>query len=68
MLLRVRGLTKHFGESKAVDNIDLDIKKGELLGLIGPNGSGKTNLFNLITGFITADKGKYFSMKEISLI
>lgn len=57
-LLTTEGLTKQFGGLVAVDKIDLEINEGEILGLIGPNGSGKTTTFNLITGFLEADRGK----------
>lgn len=43
---------------KAVDNVDFRIEEGEIIGLIGPNGSGKTTTLNLITGFLKPDSGK----------
>ncbi len=49
-LLSVKGLTKNFGGLTAVADINIEIKKNELVGLIGPNGAGKTTLFNLLTG------------------
>lgn len=58
--LRVTSLTKQFGGVKAVDSVSFDLKKGEILGVIGPNGSGKTTLVNLITGFVKPDGGKVF--------
>jgi branched-chain amino acid transport system ATP-binding protein len=58
--LRVAALTKQFGGVRAVDAISFDLKKGEILGVIGPNGSGKTTLVNLITGFVKPDGGKVF--------
>lgn len=57
MTLELRGLTKHFGGVRAVDGLDLRISEGELVGLIGPNGSGKTTVFNLVTGFYRPDAG-----------
>ncbi|MFP4037210.1 MAG: ATP-binding cassette domain-containing protein, partial [Desulfobacteraceae bacterium] len=51
-LLEVSGLTKSFGGVMAVAGVDFELRKGELLGVIGPNGSGKTTLVNLITGFV----------------
>lgn len=56
-LLQVRDLSKSFGGVHAVVNVSFDLREGELLGVIGPNGSGKTTLVNLITGFVTPDKG-----------
>ncbi len=50
LLLQVRNLTKKFGGLPAIRDLDLEVRKGEILGLIGPNGAGKTTLFNVITG------------------
>ena len=57
-LLKVSNLTKSFGGVMAVMNMSFEIKKGELLGVIGPNGSGKTTLVNLITGFVKPNSGR----------
>ncbi len=56
-LLRVKGLTRHFGGLTAVSNVSMDIYPGELIGLIGPNGAGKTTLFNLLTGVYEPSQG-----------
>jgi branched-chain amino acid transport system ATP-binding protein len=56
-LLRVDGLTKTFGGFVALDNISVDIRKGERFGLIGPNGSGKTTLVNCISGALRPNRG-----------
>ena len=50
-LLRVRGLTHSFGAHRVLDAIDLDVNEGEIVGLIGPNGSGKTTFFHCVSGF-----------------
>jgi branched-chain amino acid transport system ATP-binding protein len=55
--LKVDGLCKSFGGLNAICNLDFEVREGEILGLIGPNGSGKTTTLNLITGFVTPDKG-----------
>jgi len=57
MMLEIRGLTKHFGGIRAVDGVDLLLGEGDLVGLIGPNGSGKTTVFNLVTGIYRPDAG-----------
>lgn len=57
-VLRTEGLTKHFGGLVAVSDFNVEIEKGELVGLIGPNGSGKTTIFNLITGLYKPTDGR----------
>jgi neutral amino acid transport system ATP-binding protein len=56
-LLEVESLSKRFGGVTAVDGCSLSLQLGSITGLIGPNGSGKTTVFNLITGFIVKDAG-----------
>src|SRR5260370_39825997 len=56
-LLEPRGLTKRFGGGVAVDDLPLAIRAGEVRGLIGPNGSGKTTTINLLSGLYRADAG-----------
>ena len=66
-LLTVNNLSISFGGLKAVDNVNFEIKKSELLGLIGPNGAGKTTVFNIISGFYSADSGSIkFENQEIT--
>ena len=55
--LKVEGLCKSFGGLRAVNNLDFTIAQGEIVGLIGPNGSGKTTTLNLLTGFLKPDSG-----------
>jgi branched-chain amino acid transport system ATP-binding protein len=57
LLLRVRGLRKAFGGLLAVCDLDFDVPAGTIVGIIGPNGSGKTTVLNLITGEIAPDAG-----------
>jgi branched-chain amino acid transport system ATP-binding protein len=57
-LLKVEGLTKNFGELRAVNHCSFEVAPHAIQGLIGPNGSGKTTVFNLITGFLRATSGR----------
>jgi len=56
-LLSVSGLTRRFGGLVAVDGVTLEVRPGEIVGLLGPNGSGKTTVLNLISGALRADAG-----------
>jgi branched-chain amino acid transport system ATP-binding protein len=56
-LLRTEGLTKHFGGVAAVEDLSFAVQEGEILGLIGPNGSGKTTALNMLSGFLAPDRG-----------
>ena len=59
-ILEVRELYKNFGGIQAISDLSFELAEGELLGLIGPNGSGKTTAVNLITGFVKPTKGDVF--------
>ncbi|MFA6808911.1 MAG: ABC transporter ATP-binding protein [Eubacteriales bacterium] len=66
-LLKTDNLSKSFSGLKAVANLNMEIKKGELVGLIGPNGAGKTTVFNLLTGVYTPSEGLIiFNDKKIN--
>jgi len=58
ILLEVRGLSKSFGGNHAVNDCSFTVPEGSITALIGPNGSGKTTVFNLISGTMTPDKGE----------
>jgi branched-chain amino acid transport system permease protein len=58
MVLEVTGLAKHFGGLKAVDNVDISVRRGGVHALIGPNGSGKTTTLNVLSGLYSATAGK----------
>jgi branched-chain amino acid transport system ATP-binding protein len=59
-LLETRGLTKRFGGVTAVDELPLVVHRGEIRGLIGPNGSGKTTTINLLSGLYRSDAGEVY--------
>lgn len=58
--INVKNLTKTFGDVTAVNKVSLSIKKGELFGLLGPNGSGKTTMIKMLTGQIKPTNGEMF--------
>jgi ABC-type multidrug transport system ATPase subunit len=58
-ILATKGLTKHYGRIKAVDGLDLEIKKGSVFGILGPNGSGKTTTLGMVLDVINTTSGSY---------
>ena len=56
-LLRVEGLSRHFGGVRAVDDVSFAVRAGEIVGLIGPNGAGKTTVINLLSGLLRPTAG-----------
>jgi branched-chain amino acid transport system ATP-binding protein len=66
-VLEVRGLVKRFGGFTAVSNVSFTVDQGEILGLIGPNGSGKTTIFNMLSGTLAPTAGSIrFQGREIA--
>jgi branched-chain amino acid transport system ATP-binding protein len=57
-LLQTIELKKYFGETRAVDNVNLTIEEGEFVSLVGPNGAGKTSLCNVVSAYLRPDSGK----------
>jgi len=57
MGISLKNISKSYGDLKAVQNISFDVKEGELFGLIGPDGAGKTTIFRILTTLLIADKG-----------
>jgi len=57
-LLRVEGISVHFGAVQALSDVSLDIHRGEIVAIIGPNGAGKTTLLNVISGFYHPQRGR----------
>jgi putative spermidine/putrescine transport system ATP-binding protein len=60
MDLSIQEATKYYGTFKAVDNVNLDVNKGEFLTILGPSGSGKTSLLKLIAGFEEVSSGAIY--------
>ena len=57
-MLKVENVTKYYGDFKAVDNLSIDIKPGEIYGFIGPNGAGKSTTIKMITGITDYTEGE----------
>ena len=67
MFLQTKEITKEFGKLRAVNEVSLEIKQGDIHAIIGPNGAGKSTYFNLITGYHSATAGKViYKGKEIT--
>ena len=56
-MIEVKNVTKKYGNKIAVDNINFEVKDGEVVGFLGPNGAGKSTTMNMITGFIEPTDG-----------
>ena len=56
-ILEVRALSKRYGSTLALNNVDLTLPKGKIIGLLGPNGSGKTTLLKIVAGLLTPTNG-----------
>jgi len=57
-VISTKGLTKRFGTKTVVDDVDLEVKRGEIVGFLGPNGSGKTTTIRMICGLLRPDAGE----------
>lgn len=56
-IIEINNLSKSYGKTKALDNVSFNVERGELFGLIGPDGAGKTTLFRLLTTLLTPEEG-----------
>jgi ABC-2 type transport system ATP-binding protein len=57
MSIKVSGITKLFGEQRALDDVSFSVKTGEVVGFIGPNGAGKSTMMKIITGYLPQSQG-----------
>lgn len=62
--ISIQSIYKNFGDTPALQGVSLELAEGELFGLIGPDGAGKTTLFRILTGLLLADKGKAFLLGQ----
>ena len=67
VLLEAKGVSKHYGEFRALDGVSVSVSDGELVAIVGPNGAGKTTLVNLLTGLLVPTSGTvYFKGRDIA--
>jgi ABC-type uncharacterized transport system ATPase subunit len=66
-LLEMRGIVRCFGDLRANDNVDIDVRSGEILGLLGENGSGKSTLMKVLFGMLAPDAGSISFRGRISI-
>ncbi len=67
-MLEVRSISRHYGDLKAVDEVSFSIEPGEIVGLLGHNGAGKTTIMKMLSGYLEPDAGSiHFQNQEISL-
>ena len=63
-ILKLENVSLSFGNRQILENINFEINKGEIFGMLGPNGVGKSTIFNLITGLVSPEKGSIFISGE----
>ena len=58
-VLKIEGLTKHFGRIQAVNQLSLEVQRGQVFGMLGPNGSGKTTTLGMLMGVVNPTSGSF---------
>lgn len=67
-ILQIKGISKHFGGIVALNNVDMELMEGEILGIVGDNGAGKSTLIKIISGVYQKDSGEiYFKGKKVEI-
>ncbi|MDZ7835433.1 MAG: ABC transporter ATP-binding protein [Alkalibacterium sp.] len=64
-MLHIKNVSQSFGQNVVLDNISITIEKGEIIGLVAPNGTGKTTLLNIIMNFLSPDEGEVIYGKSL---
>ena len=59
-MIRIQNISKRFGSDTALDNLSIQVKKGEFYSLLGPNGAGKTTCINIASGLLKANSGELY--------
>ena len=59
-MIKVTSISKSFGKKKILENLNLEVKNGEILSLLGPNGCGKTTLLNILSGLLRQNEGNIY--------
>ena len=58
VVIRCQDLTKYYGKSRGIENLNMEVFEGEVFGFLGPNGAGKTTLIRILVGLLSPTKGK----------
>ena len=64
IVLSIRGMSKSFGRNRVLDHIDLDVRRGTVMGLMGENGAGKSTMMKCLFGTYQKDEGKYLLKRQ----